>query len=171
MIAFLGLFLLSFLFDMLLLVPAVLLFLLQFPLMRRDLKKEYPEDWLKYALVILIYEVVLSAVFFGMATTAVTTLDLIAIYNLFILILFVIVILMAAKFLMIRKYVYGSVIFSTKDWVGVYIKSDLFSKVFEANYAVENPLSLKVKKNDRVKIRLRGRMGKARPYELMEVMK
>ena len=75
------------------------------------------------------------------------------------------------KFFVGRRYCYGTVIFSTKGWVGAHIKGDLFSKIIEANYAVENPLDLDVKKGDRVRIRVKTGVNKSMPIEVEGIKK
>jgi uncharacterized membrane protein len=171
MVGFLVLVLLAFLINTLLLAPAILLFILQFPLVKGPLKKEYPEDWRKYAAVFLIYEIVLMALFYMMKTTYISFTNLSSLYNMFMAVIFVILMTVALKYFVGRKHCYGTVIFSTGDWVGVRIKGDLFSKINEANYAVENPLNVKVRKGDRVDIRIKGGLGKVVPYEIREVVK
>ena len=157
--------------DLLLLLPAALLFVLQIVISNKSLKNEYPEDWIKYSLVFIIYELILIVVFYFMMSSMPSLLNLEFIYNLFFLVLVIIILTISLKLFIGRKYAYGTVIFSTGNWVGVHLKGDLFSKINEANYAVENPKELKAKKGDRVKIATRGMMGKSVPNELLEVLK
>jgi uncharacterized membrane protein len=152
----------SFILDLLLILPALILFALQVMIFRGELKKEYPEDWAKYSLVFLVYEVMLISLVFFMVSSS--SFGLAFINQVFIAALFVIAVTIALRFLAARRHCYGTVIFSTKGWVGVSVKPDLFTKVREANYAVENPLGIKVSKGERVKLRAR----KQAVYELIK---
>lgn len=171
MVAFLLLVLAAFLVDPLLLILAVALFLMQIPISRRDLRAEYPEDWQKYTAVFMIYELILLVIFYVMATTRLSFTDLSSIYNLLTLIIVVIVMVIGLKYLAGRRHCYGTVLFSTKGWVGVEIKNDLLSKAREGNYAVENPMNVKVAKGDRVRVRIGGGLGKTIPTELIGLEK
>ncbi len=170
MIIFLLLVIAALMLEPLLLIPAAAAFLLQFPLARSQLKDDYPEDWSKYLLMFLVYEVVLVAVFYLTATTTISLTDFSAIYNIFILLIIVIMMTIVVRYMVVRNFTYGVVLFSAGDWVGVSLRSGLFSKVLEANYAVKNSLGLKVRKGDRVKVRVRRGLGRSVPEELTEVM-
>jgi len=171
MVGFLLLLFATFLYDFLLVIPAVVLFLLQFPMMRGELKREYPEDWMKYSLVFMIYEIIMVLFLYAIINSRTSLFDIGAIYNILIIMIFIIITTIILKFFVGRGYCYGDVLFSTNGWVGVRIKNDLFSKINEANYAVENPLEVGVKKGDRVKIRVRSTLNKSVPYEIAEAVK
>lgn len=171
MVGFLLLLFATFLYELLLIIPALVLFLLQFPVMRRELKREYPEDWTKYSLVFMVYEIVMVLFLYAIINSRTTLFDIGAIYNILIVMILIIIATIILKFFVNRGYCYGDVLFSTRGWVGVRIKNDLFSKINEANYAVENPLEVGVKRGDRVKIRVRSTLNKSVPYEVVEVVK
>jgi uncharacterized membrane protein len=159
----------AFLVDIALLVLAAILFILQLLVSKRELRADYPEDWVKYSFIFLIYEVILLGVLYLMISSK-NQFSMEFISTLFIAALFVIILTILLKFLVVRKSCYGTVIFSTGKWVGVQIKSDLFTKIKQANYAVENPLELKVKKGDRVSVRMKSGMN-ACPSELLDIVK
>ena len=171
MTGFLLLMVAALILELALAVPAFILFFLQFPIARGELRKDYPEDWLKYITLFLVYETMLVLIFFIVATSQVSYMDLTAIYNVFMLLIFVIILTIAMRYLIVRSFCYGTILFSTDGWVGVHLNSGLFSKVSEADYAVKNPLKMRVKKGDRVKVHVRRGMGKSAPTELIEVMK
>jgi len=161
----------SLVWQLLLLVPAAALFLLQFPVMKGELKRDYPEDWIKYSLVFILYELVMVVMLYVILTMRASIFSISSVFSILIAMLFVVILTLALKFFVNRRHCYGTVLFSTKGWVGVRVKSDLFSKLPEANYAVENPLEVGVKKGDRVRIRVKSSFGKTAPYELEEVIK
>lgn len=171
MFGFLVLVIAAFLVDILLLVPAVLFLALQFFVMRDELKREYPEDRGRYSAVIVFYEVVLLALFYMMRTAQISLMDPSTITNLLFLVMFVLLLTVAARLFVNRKYCYGTVIFTAEKWVGVELKSDLFSKISEAVYAVENPLKVRVKRGDRVRVGIRRGFGKSAPYQLEGIVR
>jgi len=171
MAGFLLLIVAAFIIELTLVIPALMLFILQFPVVRSGLRRDYPEDWAKYTALILIYEAILAAVFFIMATTPRSYMDIGAVYNIFLILIFVIVLVIAMRYLIVRSYCYGTVLFSAGKWAGVHLKSDLFSKVNEADYAVRNPLNLKLKKGNRVKVSVRRGMANSVPTDIIEVVK
>ena len=171
MTGFLLLMVAAFILELALVVPASILFLFQFQIARGELRKDYPEDWLKYVTLFLVYEMLLVLVFFIVATTPVSYMDLTAIYNIFMLLIFVIILTLAMRYLIVRNFCYGNILFSTEGWVGVHLNSGMFSKVNEADYAVKNPLKLKVRKGDRVRVHVHRGMGRSVPTELTEITK
>ena len=173
MAAFLLLLFGAFLIDTLLIVPAVLLFALQLVIAKTGLKADYPEDWVKYTLVFLFYELAIVYVLYTTLTTRFSVFNMAALSNIFMLIFFILLVTMFLRYFVIgRKHCYGAVVFASGAWAGVAIKSDLFSRINGANYAVENPLNLKLKKGDRVKVLLTGGVfSKPAPNEITEVIK
>lgn len=171
MVGFLLLLFAAFLYQWLLIVPAAALFLLQFPVIRGELKREYPEDYMKYSLVFIIYELVMVILLYTIINSRMSFFDIGALYGILTVVVLIIAITIALKYIINRRHCYGNVLFSTQGWVGVSIKNDLFSKIAEANYAVENPLGVAVKKGDRVKVRVRSTLGRSVPYEVEGVVK
>lgn len=161
----------AFFINLLLLVPAAIMIFLQIPLFRSELRVQYPEDWRRYSLLFIAYEAALVGILFFILTVPIALGDISAILNLFLLILTIIILTIVLKFFVSRRYCYGTVLFACHGWVGVYVRSDLFSKIKEANYAIKNDLDAKVREGDRVKISMKGSFGKAMPYALVEVTK
>lgn len=171
MIGFLLLVLAAFLMELLLLVPALVLFALQFPVAKGELKGDYPEDWKKYTAVFIGYETILILLAAWIWFTGISYMDMGSIVNVLFAVLFVIILTLVLKYFLMRRYCYGDVLFTTKGWAGVAIKSDLFSKISGANYAVENPRNVKAGKGDRVKVRVESSLGKTVPSELVEAIR
>lgn len=168
MVLFLLLVTASFLVSLLLLLPALLVFALQFFFFRTELKKDYPEDWKRYSAVLIFFEVLLFMLFYTISTVRIVTTDIGSIYSVFFLVIFVLLAVMAAKFFIIRRYCFGEVLFTSGGWVGVRIRPDLFSKIAGADYAVQNPLKLKLSGGDRVKLIVKGAFGRSKPSEVIE---
>ncbi len=157
--------------NTLLLAPAALLFALQLVIAKSELKRDYPEDWVKYTMVFLFYELVILALVYITMRSVSRSMSIGSMYMLFGAILVIVIITMSLKFIIGRRYCYGNILFTAGEWAGVKVKSDLFSKINEADYAVRNPLGLKPKKGARVRIRVKSGFGKSIPYELAEVVK
>jgi len=161
----------AFFLNILLLIPAALLFVLQFFVARSDLKKDYPEDWSKYLSIFLFYELAIIFMTQFVFRVAFTSLSISSFYTMFMAVLVVIIVTIALKYLIGRRSCYGTILFVSGEWAGVAIKTDLFSKVSEADYAVRNSLGIKLKKGDRVRIRLKGTFNRSVPYEVSEVVR
>ncbi len=170
MAAFLLLTLSAFVLDLLLLIPAALVFLLQFPVSRRELKRDYPEDWARYLAIFVAYEVLLLAIFYVTATASLSLTDFSSVYGIFGLLLSVIIATIVLRAAVLRKHCYGTVLFTSGEWAGVSVKAGLFSKVGEADYAVKNPLGKDVRKGDRVKVRVSRGLGSSSPKGIVEVV-
>jgi uncharacterized membrane protein len=168
MLGFVFLTMFSFIFEIALLAPAIMLFLLQFVVMRGEFRRDYPEDWTKYSMLFIGYEAVLVVLFYAMLASAFSLSNFSSIVNIFIFIIVIIVSTVIVKLFIGRRRCYGTVLFATKDWVGVHIKSDLFSKINEADYAVRNPSGIKFKKGDRVEVLVKGSLGKGTPAEVLK---
>jgi len=174
MLAFLLLVLFSVVLNPFLVVLAAIVFVLQYAYARGELKKDHPEDWRKYLTVFIFYEVLVSVLIFAVSYTLRTGsfFDLTRIYTILGLIFFVLAATTVSMMILKRGHTFGTVIFIKDNWVGVSIRGDLFSKINEANYAVENPEKLKVKKGDRVRIKLKKmKFAKAYPKALEEVIR
>jgi len=161
----------AFLVNTLLLAPAALLFALQLIIARSELKKDYPEDWVKYTMVFLFYELVILVLVYITMNSVSRSMSVGSLYMLFGAILVIVIITMSLKFLIGRRYCYGTILFTSGEWAGVSVKSDLFSKISDADYAIRNPLGLKPRKGARVRVRVKSGFGKSVPYELAEVLK
>ncbi len=161
----------AFFVERLLLIPAVILLILQFLVARSELRRDYPEDWLKYTMVFVFFEIAILLLIYGIFTSVLVSLDFGSLTRVFVVMILFMITVVALKYFIGRGYCYGSVLFSAGEWVGVSIKSDLFSKITEADYAVKNPLKLKVKAGDRVKVRTKNSMGKSSLRELAEVIR
>lgn len=174
MLAFLLLVLFSIVLNPFLLILAAITFVLQYVYAQGELKKEHPEDWRKYLIVFIFYEALVSILIFAVNYSLKTgsLFDLTRIYTVLGLIFFVLVATTVSMMLLKRRYTFGTVLFTKDGWVGVTIKGDLFSKINEANYVVENPKKLKVKEGDRARIKTRRIwFSRAYPAILEEVVK
>ncbi len=169
MTAFLFLITFAFLLEPLLLIPAAALFLLQFPIARGEFARDYPEDWKKYAFVFIAYEAVFLVLILVIKSVPLSAMDFGSMYTVFGLVMVIILMTIALKYFVGRRYCYGTVLFSTKGWVGVHVKNDLFSRVREADYAVSNPRGMAVAKGERVKLRIAAGLGSSAPAELAGV--
>ncbi len=171
MVGFLLLLFPAYLIDRLLLLPAAVLLALQFVVARSELRRDYPEDWMKYTMVFVLYEAVIVVMVFFIFNSVAASLSMGSVYTMFMAVLFVLMMTITLKYLVGRGYCYGIVLFTSGEWAGVSVKPDLFSKISEADYAVRNPLGQKVKKGDRVRVRLKAGMNKSAPQEIVEVVK
>ena len=171
MVGFLLMLFPAYFIEKLLLIPAAILLALQFIVARSELRRDYPEDWMKYTMVFVAYEIIIILMMFFIFSAVMTSLSIGAVYTMFIAILLVLVATILLKFLIGRGYCYGTVLFTSGDWAGVSVKGDLFSKINEANYAVKSALGPKVKKGDRVRVKLKAGMNKSAPCEIVEVVK
>jgi uncharacterized membrane protein len=162
MSVFLILFLLAVVLNILLLLPAIAILLLEFRLSNKLLKKERPEDWKKYLVLFLGYQAVVASLIIGIMSLlgggsfigSGPEMGLDKLYNVMILMLFVLVVVASLQLFVRRKYTYGEILFSSNEWAGVKIETDLFSKVKASNYAVRNPRKLKLSKGDRVRVKV-----------------
>ncbi|MBN2518659.1 MAG: DUF2101 family protein [Candidatus Altiarchaeota archaeon] len=176
-LVFLLLVLFSALVNPLFLFLAFLVFFLQYKYVEGEVRREYPEDWKKYLLTFTFYELMVSIMVFGIsyslfAGKSGSLLDLGRIYSAFFVIFAVFIIIAASMMFLRRRYTFGTVLFYKDEWVGVAVKGDLFSKIREGNYAVENPKKTKVTKGDRVRVRVeKKRFSGTFPSLLEEVRK
>ncbi len=141
----------SFLWNPLLTPLAIVALALQAYISVSLLPRDYPEDWKRYTLLFLLLEAVILLIFYFILTLPISTIYTSPFTVLWFFLGSMFLVLLMRLFLF-RRYCFGTVLFSTRGWAGVYVKSDLFSRVQEANYAVKNNLA--VKKGDRVRIRV-----------------
>lgn len=151
---------------------AVLVFATQV-VFRRTLKAEYPEDWKRYFLVFIVYQLVVVFLIFAIHSVLSTGpllslrhgIDVGRTYSVFALVLALLVAVALLQMLFRRAYCFGTVLFSAGEWAGVEIKSDLLSRIQEGNYAVKSRVS--VKKGDRVRVSVeKGIFSKPKPYAI-----
>lgn len=144
----------SVLYTPLILVLAVLILGLQYLLVKERIRPEYPEDHMKYLLFFCGFEIAILAILLTFVGF-IRSMDLLGspqnLYTVFIFIVVIILVAALATMLLKRKHTYGTVLFVHKDWAGISIKSDLFARINEGNYAVKTR-ELAVKPKDRVKI-------------------
>jgi len=171
MAVFLFLLVLAVLVEFLLVVPAVLALLMQFRL-RAGLAKDYPEDWRRYMLIFIAYEVLVSILLMliywilsaGPILSLTQGFDAGRLYGMMMLILLILISTVVMQFTFRRSYCFGTVLFSARDWVGVEVRSDFFSKVQSGDYAVKNPRGLSLKVGDRVRVGIEKKpMAKPQP--------
>ena len=162
MSVFLLLFLLAVVVNVLLILPAIVILFLEFTLSNKLLRKERPEDWKNYLMLFLGYQILVAALIIGIMAllgggsllSSGPDMGLDKLYNVMILMLFILVVVALLQIVVRRKYTYGEILFSTAGWAGVKIETDLFSKVKASNYAVCNPRKLKLSKDDRVRVKV-----------------
>jgi uncharacterized membrane protein len=171
MIGFLLLLFAAYLAEFLLIAPAAILLILQLLVSRSELKREYPEDWLRYSLLFLLYEAIIVFMMLFVFRTVASSLSLGSIYTMLMAMLAVIALTIALRYMITRRYCYGTVLFTSGEWAGVSVKPDLFAKIAEADYAVANPLGGRVKKGDRVRVMLKSGLNRSAPREILEVVK
>jgi uncharacterized membrane protein len=155
MVAFLILLFLAVFFNPLLLFLAALVLCMQIFFGRSQLSREYPEDWKKYLFIFLLYEVMVMIMF--LAITSIMSggiIEMSRLYPLFSIVMILLLVTISLKFVVGRRHCFGTALFSTRDWVGVYVKSDLLSKISEGNYAVRNPKGLRIGKGGRLRVRV-----------------
>lgn len=156
----------SVLYNPLALMPAILILLVQYLHIKRRVKPDYPEDYMKYLVFFCVFEMSVLSILMAFVGL-VSSMDLLTspqnLYTIFIFIIAIIFVTAAITALLKRRYTYGTVLFTYDDWAGVSIKNDLLARVSEGNYAVKLRKSgLRPKGRVRVLVE-KERFGKPKP--------